>query len=176
MLSYSLATAFFLGLVAAQSPSPTTMTTMTTMTMPSSTSASSSPMPSATGVAGLVAQLPTCALSCFAQSATQVGCTGASDFSCLCNVSKAADLLTKTGLCVGIGNGCDIAKTGVIAGQICNALSGGPSQADLSSASAIVSSELATATKKNAAAKPTARAIGAIGAMGAAAAFAVIAL
>lgn len=82
-----------LGLAAAQStPTVTTPTTSTSGT--SGTSGSS--------VAGLVDELPRCALPCFSQAAKDIGCE-ASDFTCLC---QSTELVAKVGPCIVVGGAC----------------------------------------------------------------------
>ncbi len=67
----------------------------------------------------LVAQLPVCALPCFSTAASQVGCNGPTDFTCLCNSSHVTELTTKVALCIGLGGKCDLTATASIAGQVC---------------------------------------------------------
>lgn len=79
----------FLGLAAAQ----TVVTTPTT----------SAPAATGTSVADLVSQLPQCALNCFQQAASDIGCS-ATDFTCLC--ANTSDLVSKVGPCVLLGGSC----------------------------------------------------------------------
>ncbi len=160
-----------LGIAAAQSIAPSSTTVQKPATLPTSTQQPTD----TTSLPSLIAQLPTCALPCFASASTQIGCKGPTDFACLCNTAHATDLATNVGLCIGFGGTCDLSKVASLAGNICSAVNGNPSAADLASASAEVSAALATATASstksgNAGSRPTGVAMGA--ALGAAVAVA----
>ena len=147
------------GIVAAQSSTPST-TTQKPATLPSP-----APQPTDASLPSLIAQLPTCALPCFASASTQIGCKGPTDFTCLCNSAHATNLATSVGLCIGFGGTCDLSKVASLAGEICTVVNGNPSAADLASASAEVSAALATATASstksgNAGTRPTGVAMG----------------
>lgn len=152
-----------LSLAAAQ----TAVTTPTT----------AAPAATGTSVADLVSQLPQCALNCFQQAASDIGCS-ATDFTCLC--ANTQDLVSKVGPCVLLGGSCssdEISKATEIAPQICTAVNNNPSPGDLASASNLVTSALGTATGTPTASGNVAmRTDVAMGAMGVAAAFAVFAL
>ncbi|KAK1983295.1 CFEM domain-containing protein [Colletotrichum cereale] len=123
------------GLAAAQSA---------TTTAPSSGS---------TGLAGLVSQLPTCAVSCLDKAASSIGC-GPTDFACLCNSQdKLISTLTPCVLTAGCSSD-DIGKAAKIAPQICAQVSNGPVASDIAAASNLVTGALGTASASGAA--PTA--------------------
>ena len=82
-----------LGLAAAQSQSTGTPAS-------SPTTSSSAPTATATGVAGLVAQLPQCALRCFSLAASDIGCDAA-NLSCLC--ASSSELVAKIAPCLLLG-------------------------------------------------------------------------
>ncbi|KAL1864762.1 hypothetical protein VTK73DRAFT_5677 [Phialemonium thermophilum] len=167
----ALPISFLLASAAAQSTAQPTTNAAATTTAPS---------PSATSTAslsGLVAQLPHCALSCFSQAATDIGCQ-ASDFNCLC--SNAQGLISKIGPCLVLGGPCgasDLNKVKSLAPEICQAVNSNPNSADVASASNLVTSAIgsgsATSTTSG---NPAARTDVSLGALGVAAAFAVYAL
>ncbi|KAM7184103.1 hypothetical protein V8F20_012349 [Naviculisporaceae sp. PSN 640] len=110
----------------------------------------------ASGLPGLVSQLPTCALPCFESAAKTVKCT-LSDFECLCQSSNLNSFALNMGTCLTGGLGadggpsaeddrCSISNLSSLATQICSRVNSAPSQDELASASAVVSEKLAAAT------------------------------
>lgn len=67
------------------------------------TSTGSAPLSTATNLAGLVNQLPTCALDCLDQAAHDVNCV-VSDLPCLCR--KKGDLVGSIGPCILLSTNC----------------------------------------------------------------------
>ncbi|KAM7186830.1 hypothetical protein V8F33_011588 [Rhypophila sp. PSN 637] len=125
------------------------------ITRPSTGASQATPTPTASGLPGLVSQLPACALPCFQSAAQTVKCT-LSDFECLCKSSNIQSFAVNMGSCLtgGLGgNGgpsstdsqCSISNLTSLAGQICSRVNSAP-DGELSSASAVVSEKLAAAT------------------------------
>lgn len=121
--------------------------------------------PTASGLPGLVSQLPACALPCFESAAKTVKCT-LSDFKCLCQSSNLNSFALNMGTCLtgGLGaNGgpsgtdsrCSIDNLSSLATQICSRVNSAPSQDELASASAVVSEKLAAATATSTGASST---------------------
>ncbi|KAK2043505.1 CFEM domain-containing protein [Colletotrichum somersetense] len=132
------------GLAAAQSA---------TTTAPSSGS---------TGIAGLVSQLPACAVSCIDKAASTIGCA-ATDFACLCNSQeKLISTLTPCVLTAGCSSD-EIGAAAKIAPQICAQVANSPAASDIAAASNLVTGAIGTATASGAAAtasaSPTAAAV-----------------
>ncbi|CZS88276.1 uncharacterized protein RCO7_01231 [Rhynchosporium graminicola] len=98
----------------------------------------------------LVAQLPSCALTCLASASTSNAC-GVSDYACQCG-AKRADITKSATPCVLSSCSTDDAlKTNYLTGQICNAASAVQTSAANSGsvgsyASYFPSTEMATAT------------------------------
>lgn len=67
------------------------------------TPTTSSPASTTTDLLGLVSQLPTCALGCLDEAATNINCT-APDLTCLC--SKSSALVSSIGPCLLLSSGC----------------------------------------------------------------------
>lgn len=86
--TFSLSLAF-LGLAAAQTATPS--------------ATASAPATTGTSVTDLVSQLPECALNCFSQAASDIGCAP-TDFKCLC--ASTSELVAKVGPCVLLGGSC----------------------------------------------------------------------
>ncbi|KAK2007727.1 hypothetical protein LZ32DRAFT_43972 [Colletotrichum eremochloae] len=132
------------GLAAAQSGTPTT------------------PSSGSSDIAGLVSQLPTCAVSCIEKAASSIGCA-ATDFACLC---KSQDKLISTLTPCVLTAGCSsdqIGEAAKIAPQICALVSNNPVASDIAAASSLVTGALGTASASGAAAtastSPTAAAV-----------------
>ncbi|KAF5494338.1 hypothetical protein CGCS363_v009134 [Colletotrichum siamense] len=126
-MKYTVALSIFTGLVAAQS---------------ATTTATSS---SSTDLAGLVAQLPSCATSCLTKAASTIGCS-ATDFTCLCN---SKDTLTSSLTTCILTAGCsttEIATAAKVAPQICSYVEANPDSSAIASASNLLSGALATAS------------------------------
>lgn len=68
---------------------------------------SSSGNSTSSDLSSVVAQLPQCALKCYRDQATDVGCSPG-DFSCVCG-AKRQDFLKGIGFCIAISSGCDSA-------------------------------------------------------------------
>lgn len=91
-------------LAPAFAQSTTTQATQATQAISTTTSTGSAPATTTTGdVAGLVSQLPECALGCLSSAATDIGCNAA-DLTCLC--SKSSDLISSIAPCILISSGC----------------------------------------------------------------------
>ena len=134
------------------------------------------PTPTASGLPGLVAQIPSCAVVCFASAARQVNCDPA-DFSCLCRAGNAASLGLNAAGCLGGGqlltggdnnnnddndnndnddddandreNECeldDLDDLAQLATRICTAVAANPGAAQLAAATSVVSEALARAS------------------------------
>ncbi|KAK1574179.1 uncharacterized protein LY79DRAFT_524421 [Colletotrichum navitas] len=115
-----------------------------------------------TGLAGLVSQLPTCAVSCIERAASSIGC-GATDFACLCkSQEKLISTLTPCVLTAGC-SGDEIGEAAKIAPQICLQVSNSPAASDIAAASSLVTGAIGTASASGAAAtastSPTAAAV-----------------
>ncbi|PVH73988.1 hypothetical protein DL98DRAFT_594487 [Cadophora sp. DSE1049] len=70
----------------------------------------------------LVAQLPSCAISCLASASTTNGC-GISDYACQCGAKKADITKTATPCVLSACSQDDALKTNSLTGEICNAAS-----------------------------------------------------
>ncbi|KAK7747455.1 hypothetical protein SLS53_001710 [Cytospora paraplurivora] len=151
------------------------ITTTTTGSAPATTTTSD--------VAGLVSQLPECALGCLSSAATDIGCNAA-DLTCLC--SKSSDLISSIAPCILISSGCSDdqqSQISSLATSICNNVNNSNSS-DIASASNYITSALATMTSGSAsttsasgnAALPTGSPVAGMGFIGAAAALAALAL
>lgn len=132
---------------------------------------------SGSDLSSVVAQLPQCALKCYRDQATDVGCSPG-DFSCVCG-PKRQDFLKGIGFCIAISSGCDSAdvnKLQDLAPKICQSVSENPSPSEVAKASAAVTSAVGAAaptqSDKSAAMRPE---VG-FGFMGAVAAVAALAL
>lgn len=88
---FATAGLFVASVTAQQSASPTTTTT------PSSTGSNT------TDLLTMVSELPTCALSCLEDAATDINCT-APDLKCLC--SKSSELVAAIGPCLLLSSDC----------------------------------------------------------------------
>ncbi|KAK2057128.1 CFEM domain-containing protein [Colletotrichum caudatum] len=121
------------------------------------------PSSGSTGIAGLVSQLPTCAVSCIEKAAGTIGCA-VTDFACLCNgQEKLLSTLTPCVLTAGCSSD-EIAESAKIAPQICAQVANNPAASDIAAASSLVTGEIGTATASGAAAatasaSPTAAAV-----------------
>ncbi|KDN60034.1 putative CFEM domain-containing protein [Colletotrichum sublineola] len=123
---------------------------------------STAPSSGSSDVAGLVSQLPTCAVSCIEKAASSIGCA-ATDFACLC---KSQDKLISTLTPCVLTAGCSsdqIGEAAKIAPQICALVSNNPAASDIAAASSLVTGALGTASASGAAAtastSPTAAAV-----------------
>ncbi|OHE93132.1 hypothetical protein CORC01_11544 [Colletotrichum orchidophilum] len=138
-MKYIVALGLISGLAAAQSA---------TVSAPSSNS---------TSLAGLIAQLPSCAVGCLATAASDIGCA-ATDFTCLCaSQDKLVSSLTPCVLTAGCSTN-DIAEAAKVAPSICAEVQSNPAASDLASASKLVTGALGTATataSSSASATPT---------------------
>ncbi|KAH8668697.1 hypothetical protein BX600DRAFT_510766 [Xylariales sp. PMI_506] len=113
----------------------------------------------------LVSQLPTCALSCFETGAAAANCT-TTDFACLCGTGSSV-FKQSAGICLLTGGDCSTNETSsveTLAGEICSEVNDNPSSTDVASASALVASEIASATSSNFAAATPAVGFGIMGA------------
>ena len=174
MQFHTLILAAFAAVAAAQT-TPTLPSTM----LPSRTTSA----PATTGTSNLVALvqgLPLCGVKCLSDAARQAGCNGA-DLRCLC--SNAGSLTSNISLIGCVASNCNTseqAKLVADAPQVCDRLNNNPNPAEVSSASSIVASALATAgatTSSSVALAPRRTDAPALAAMGGvAAAFAVYAL
>ncbi|EXF79438.1 hypothetical protein COL5a_005123 [Colletotrichum fioriniae] len=138
-MKYTIAFGLLSGLAAAQS---------------ATTSAASS---SSTGLASLIAQLPSCAVGCLSTAASSIGCS-ATDFTCLCaSQDKLISSLTPCVLTAGCST-TEIAAAAKIAPSICSEVQSNPAASDLASASNLVTGVLGTAaaTASSSAASATA--------------------
>ncbi|KAK8050446.1 hypothetical protein PG994_012176 [Apiospora phragmitis] len=105
-----------------------------------------------------VAQLPQCALKCYRDQATDVGCSPG-DFSCVCG-PKRQDFLKGIGFCIAISSGCsseDVNKLQDLAPKICDSVSDNPPPSEVAKASAAVTSAVGAApteSDKSAAVRP----------------------
>ncbi|KAH7351331.1 hypothetical protein BKA65DRAFT_255966 [Rhexocercosporidium sp. MPI-PUGE-AT-0058] len=70
----------------------------------------------------LVAQLPSCAVSCLASASTTNKC-GISDYACQCGVKKADITKAATPCVISACSSDDALKTNYLTGEICNAAS-----------------------------------------------------
>ncbi|KAH7399745.1 hypothetical protein BKA64DRAFT_464249 [Cadophora sp. MPI-SDFR-AT-0126] len=70
----------------------------------------------------LVAQLPSCAISCLASASTTNGC-GISDYACQCGAKKADITKTATPCVLSACSQDDALKTNSLTGEICKAAS-----------------------------------------------------
>jgi len=70
----------------------------------------------------LVAQLPSCAISCLASASTTNGC-GISDYACQCGAKKADITAAATPCVLSACSQDDALKTNSLTGEICNAAS-----------------------------------------------------
>ncbi|EKD15315.1 hypothetical protein MBM_06531 [Drepanopeziza brunnea f. sp. 'multigermtubi' MB_m1] len=75
---------------------------------------------SSQSVSSLVAQLPSCAISCLATASSSVGC-GISDYTCQCGLNKDAVTSAATFCVVSSCSSTDALKTNSITGDICKA-------------------------------------------------------
>ncbi|KAK7951211.1 uncharacterized protein PG986_006939 [Apiospora aurea] len=99
-----------------------------------------------TDLPSTVAQLPQCALKCYRDQATDVGCSPG-DFSCVCG-PKRQDFLKGIGFCIAISSGCsseDVNKLQDLAPKICESVSDNPSPSEVAKASAAVTSAVGAA-------------------------------
>ncbi|KAK1995142.1 hypothetical protein LX36DRAFT_174528 [Colletotrichum falcatum] len=119
----------------------------------STTAASSS---GSTGVAGLISQLPACAVSCIDKAATSIGCAS-TDIACLCkSQEKLVSTLTPCVLTAGCSSD-EIAQAAKLAPQICAQAGTNPAASDLAAASSLVAgATAATATATGTAATSSA--------------------
>ncbi|KAI3558520.1 hypothetical protein CABS01_07525 [Colletotrichum abscissum] len=125
-MKYAIVFGLLSGLAAAQS---------------ATTSAASS---SSTGLASLIAQLPSCAVGCISTAASNIGCS-ATDFTCLCaSQDKLISSLTPCVLTAGCST-TEIAAAAKIAPSICSEVQSNPAASDLASASNLVTGVLGTA-------------------------------
>ncbi|KAK7753419.1 hypothetical protein SLS62_004710 [Diatrype stigma] len=94
----------------------------------------------------LVAQLPTCAMSCFNSSADGAGCS-TTDFDCLCSTQE---FISNMGGCVLLGGAScssdEISKATDLANQICSDVKNNPTSSDVAAASSLVASAVASAS------------------------------
>ncbi|KAK8055335.1 gpi anchored cfem domain protein [Apiospora rasikravindrae] len=147
-----------------------------TLSLFAAAAAAQSSSSNSTDLPSTVAQLPQCALKCYRDQATDVGCSPG-DFSCVCG-PKRQDFLKGIGFCIAISSGCskeDVDKLQDLAPKICQSVSDNPSPSEVAKASADVASAVGAApteSDKSAAMRPE---IG-FGFMGAAAAAAAAAL
>ncbi|KAF9870748.1 hypothetical protein CkaCkLH20_11850 [Colletotrichum karsti] len=140
-MKFTIALGFLSGLVAAQS---------------ATTSAAAS---GSTGLAGLVSQLPTCAVGCLSTAASEIGCS-ATDFTCLCNSQeKLISTLTPCVLTAGCSTD-EIGTAAKIAPQICANVAANPDASAIASASNLVGGALSTASGAAASATATPAAAG----------------
>jgi len=129
--------------------------TSTTSSAPSSTS-STPAEPTQSGLAGLVAQLPPCAIPCFDTAARGMSCA-LTDLVCLCSDEKRTGLTISLGTCLNGGltgdgpedDACQLSKLATLATDICTEVQNNPDRAELDQASAIVSAALADASPTN---------------------------
>ncbi|KAK7908440.1 hypothetical protein PG985_015743 [Apiospora marii] len=128
-------------------------------------------------LSSVVAQLPQCALKCYRDQATDVGCSPG-DFSCVCG-PKRQDFLKGIGFCIAISSGCDKAdvdKLQDLAPKICQSVSENPSPSEVAKASAAVTSAVGAAAPTQSDESAAMRPEVGYGFMGAAAALAALAL
>ncbi|KAK0102220.1 hypothetical protein ONS95_005844 [Cadophora gregata] len=82
----------------------------------------SSTLVASQSASSLVAQLPSCAISCLASASTTNGC-GISDYACQCGAKKADITKTATPCVLSACSQDDALKTNSLTGQICKAAS-----------------------------------------------------
>ncbi|KAK0609920.1 hypothetical protein B0T17DRAFT_512241 [Bombardia bombarda] len=136
----------------AQTTVPSVAISATTFSTATSSSSSSPTTTDTNSLPALISQLPTCAIKCFDETTTSIGC-GPTQFSCLCQSDKTTSFALGMATCLSGGLGgndntdpaCSLDSLASLAGNICAAVSSGPDQAQLAAATSIVSSALASA-------------------------------
>lgn len=165
LLALTATLSLFTSSVSGQSYSQEATGTGFFITVSTTGNSQATPTPTASGLPGLISQLPACALPCLQSAAGTVKCT-LSDFACLCQSSNLNSFALNMGTCLTGGLGgeggpsstnadCSVTNLASLATQICSRVNSAPSQEELSSASAVVSEKLAAATGTQTGASPT---------------------
>ncbi|RYP74947.1 hypothetical protein DL771_002731 [Monosporascus sp. 5C6A] len=95
----------------------------------------------------LIAQLPTCAISCLDSAADSANCEP-TDFACICGANRQS-FIASIGTCVLLTGQCpqdEITRATNLAPRICSSATSNPEPSAVASASALVSSALASET------------------------------